>query len=88
MASFSEPLAENSKKLLDRQQTDYVAFGVVIPPLISFDFVEAKDCVTKLYYKRNYYISETNNCSVLQSILHNGVPVVEQVVAGNNITIL
>ena len=83
---FSEPLAENSKQLLDRQQTDCVAFEVMIPPVISFaSEVEAKECVTNLYFK-----SEANNCSVPETILQDGIPiwVVEQVVAGNNITIL
>ena len=64
MASFLEPLAENSRKLLDRQQADCVAFGVLIAPLISFSSeVEAKEWVTSLYFK-----SEANSCSVQQII--------------------
>ena len=49
IALFSKHLAENYKKLLDREQTNCVAFGAVIPPLISFaSEVEAKERVTRV----------------------------------------
>ena len=69
MAPFSEPLAENLKNLLDRQQTNCVVFGVVIPPLISFPSeLESEECVISLYFN-----SEPANCSVPQIILQDGI---------------